>query len=553
MEKTEIFINNIVFNDGSSYDFKHSDITVFTGANNCGKSQVLRDIKSYFENKNAVKIVANTINADFVGDIKYLKDKCVNKNGRYFLENRDIYQLSNLDLYWNSRDISQIHSFFINHLSTENRLQASKPANSFDAVYDFPNLPIQKLYIDDKKEIELSTLFHKAFNTNIIVNRGAGSNIPIHVGTPPKIENGEDRISVSYLQKLKNLPQLQNQGDGMRSFLGILLDTFTSHHSITLIDEPEAFLHPPQARLLGKMLAKNLPNNRQLFLSTHSEDFLKGILDANNNNVRVIRINRDANINHMNILDNEQIRTLWKDPILRYSNILSGLFHSKVVICESDTDCRFYQAILNAIHDGEDDISPDILFTHCGGKQRLKTVIAALKSLNVKTVAIADIDILNNKTTFKETIESIGIEWSGIEATWKVIDEYVKGQRAQLDTEDVKKNITDILNRITDSQLPSDDADKIKKVIKQSSAWSKVKETGRMFLVGDAYNAFDELDTICKNRGLFIVPVGELECFYKPNSNHGTKWVNNVLETVDLKSNKELNCAREFVKAILDF
>jgi hypothetical protein len=217
------------------------------------------------------------------------------------------------------------------------------------------------------------------------------------------------------------------------------------------------------------------------------------------------------------------------------------------------TNQRFYQAMLNAVHDGENDISPDVLFTHCGGKQRLKTVISALKSLNVKTVGVADIDILNDKTTFKDVAESIGIEWKSVESKWKVIDEYVKSQRAQLDTEEVKKSITAILHEVTDSQLPTTIADKIKKVIKQSTAWSKVKETGKSFLSGDAYSAFNDLYTICKNSGLFIVYVSGLECFYKPDSNYGTKWVNNVLETVDLKNNSELNSARKFIKDILEF
>ena len=111
-------------------------------------------------------------------------------------------------------------------MSTENRLQAANPASTFDAVNDFPVVPLHKLYIDDEKEKELSTLFHQAFGTEFIVNRGAGSQIPIHVGLRPTMDAGEDRVSVSYLNKLKKLPQIQNQGDGMRSFTGILLDSF---------------------------------------------------------------------------------------------------------------------------------------------------------------------------------------------------------------------------------------------------------------------------------------------------------------------------------------
>ncbi|WP_288845405.1 AAA family ATPase [uncultured Alistipes sp.] len=549
MEETKIYIEQITFNDGSSFSFDNSDIVVFTGPNNSGKSQVLRDIKNYFGNKNIQRIIATDITPQFLGDVEYLKKKCINKNGTYYLDNISV-DINNLGWKWEQKKLGNISTYFINHLSTESRLQAANPANTFDAVNDFPVEPLHKLYIDDKKEKELSSLFHQAFGTEFIVNRGAGSQIPIHVGMTPTMDEGEDRVSMSYLSKLKKLPQIQNQGDGMRSFAGILLDTFISNHCITLIDEPEAFLHPPQARLLGKLLAKNTPNDRQLFISTHSEDFLKGLLDADNEHIKIIRINREGDVNHMNILNNEEVKNLWKDSILRYSNILRGLFHSKVVICESDTDCRFYQAVLYAMQN-EDSINPDILFTHCGGKQRLKVVIKALRSLNVKTVAIMDIDALNDKTTFKDIIESSGMIWGDIETFWNKINQYVKDQRAQLNTEEVKKEIDAIFDSFNEPQLTTDITDKIKKVIKQSSAWSKVKETGKSFFTGDAYKAFQRIYDLCKCNGLLIVPVGELECFYKPDSNHGVKWVNNVLENVNLKDDPELDQARSFVEEIL--
>lgn len=552
MEETKIYIDQITFNDGSSFNFNHSDIVVFTGPNNSGKSQVLRDIKNYFSNKNNLGIIATNITASFIGDAEYLKSKCINKNNQYFLDN--IYvNIHGIERQWNNKELNNLSPYFINHLSTEKRLQAANSVDTFDAVNDLPRNPIHKLYLDDDKEKELSTLFHQAFGTEIIVNRGAGAQIPIHVGMCPAMDNGEDRVSVSYLTKLKKLPQIQDQGDGMRSFTGILLDTFISNHCITLIDEPEAFLHPPQARLLGKLLAKNTPSNRQLFISTHSEDFLKGLLDADNEHIKIVRINREKDVNHMNILNNEKVKELWKDPILRYSNILSGLFHSKVVICESDTDCRFYQAVLYAMQD-ENAIYPDILFTHCGGKQRLKVVLNALKSLNVTTIAIADIDVLNDKIIFKDIVESTGMVWENIESSWNSINKYMKDQqKPQLDIEEAKRKIADIFNDVHDAQLTADTAEKIKKVIKLPSAWSTVKKTGKSFFNGETYNAFNKICDLCQSNGLLIVPVGELECFYKPDSNHGVKWVYHVLETVDLSKSTDLEKARSFVRNILNY
>lgn len=65
---------------------------------------------------------------------------------------------------------------------------------------------------------------------------------------------GRDRLSYEYIQEIEKLPTLHSQGDGMRSYVGVLLHTSVGRESILLIDEPEAFLHPPQARQLGTML-----------------------------------------------------------------------------------------------------------------------------------------------------------------------------------------------------------------------------------------------------------------------------------------------------------
>ena len=45
MIKPRIFIKNIIFNDGTVLELGHDSIVIFTGANNSGKSQVLKDIE----------------------------------------------------------------------------------------------------------------------------------------------------------------------------------------------------------------------------------------------------------------------------------------------------------------------------------------------------------------------------------------------------------------------------------------------------------------------------------------------------------------------------
>ena len=548
----QIYIEKLSFNDGTELTIEHSDIVIFTGANNAGKSQVLKDIDMMMGSDNSKGLVATSIAMLYVGDIKDKQDDYKMKDGKFRIGGNIFNEFNSLENWWNKKERA-FTQFFKNRLSTEMRLQESNNAPSFDALNSNPTVPVQMLYLNDKLEEKISKLFHEAFNEYIIVNRVGGNIIPVHVGKPPIKAANEDRVSAGYLNKLRKVPILQNQGDGMRSFAGILLEVFTTQKTVTMIDEPEAFLHPPQARLLGRMLVKNKPNDRQLFISTHSEDFLKGLLDAESGNVKIVRINRERDINHIKILDNDGVRNLWKDSILRYSNILSGLFHSKVVICESDIDCRFYQAVLDALYEGKNVVSPDILFTHCGGKERLKVVIKAMKALNVKCVVVPDIDVLDNETTFKSICDEMGVCFDSIKGKWKSVNEYVKSQRAQLDTEEAKKDIKEILDGITTPQLSKDDIEAIKKKLKASSAWGKVKEVGKSFFNGGAYIDLNDIMNETKKGGIYIVPVGELESFYKPAANkHGSAWINIVMSQ-DLANNVELEDARRFVGEMVSF
>lgn len=522
-KKPQVFLKNITFNDGTKLSLNHNSVIVFTGANNSGKSQALRDIETDLDNSNHLKtIVIKDIEYDFLGNIDevtfFSEHFSVNQEGFYeALELGNNFDKSTVLSYWQNRTFyNGLHLLFIKRLSTERRLTSSNALQR----NDWPEQnPICKLNQSESLAQKLSDYFHQAFGSDLIVNRNDMRTIPLHIGQAPDRTDFTIANQDEYYNQVNKLPKLQDQGDGMRSFASILLDTFTSEYSITLIDEPEAFLHPPQARILGKMLAKNNPNDRQLLISTHSEDFLQGLLDANSDNVTVIRINRDSHINRMSVLQNNQIKELWSNPILRYSKILDGLFHEKVVVCESDYDCLFYQAIIDAVYEYKNEISPDILFTHCGGKTRIKDVVKALKAVNVPVVAICDFDLLNESRDFKPITASFGINW--------------------------KEELSADMKIIYDSMNA--------KCSGENDAWEQIKEVGKAGFTGKEPAAYEKVEEVCKSAGLFVVPVGEMECFDKTINKKKKDWIYNVLEKYDLATEKKLEEARKFIQEIVDY
>lgn len=362
-QKPRVFLKTITFNDDVKLTLKQNSIIVFTGPNNNGKSQVLKDVKSCLDQSSQKSsIVIKSVECDYQGsidDTAFLRERFLeDKQGHYQLfEEGSTFERNTLLEWWRSHTLySGLHKLFVKRLSTEIRLTSS---NALNRQSQPEKHPIYKLNQSETLAQKLSDYFRQAFDVDLIVNRNEMQTIPLHIGQAPDKKAFTIDRQDDYYNQVAKLPKLQDQGDGMRSFASILLDTFTSEYTVTLIDEPEAFLHPPQARLLGKMLAKNNQNNRQLLISTHSEDFLQGLLDADNENVTVIRINREANLNKMSVLQSNEIKKLWGNPLLRYSNILSGLFHEKVAVCESDYDCLFYQAVrqvfqvMNLLHTNE--------------------------------------------------------------------------------------------------------------------------------------------------------------------------------------------------------
>lgn len=522
-EQPKAFIQSISFNDGTVLELEPNSIIVFVGANNSGKSQVLRDIEKSFQDSAAkTSIVISHLSYQLSGTIDeaFLK-KHFRFNEHGYWEPFGVggsYDKDSIVYDWDRSKMPDVlRSFLVKRISTEMRLKVSNAIQRSD--YSSLSHPIYKISNSESLASQVSAYFMQAFGEELIVNRNDFKTVSLHVGPAPNKQSYTIDRQDEYYAIVAALPKLQNQGDGMRSFASILLDTFTSEYSITLIDEPEAFLHPPQARILGKMLASNNPEERQLFISTHSEDFLQGLLDADNEHVTIVRINRVGNTNNMNVLSNDRIEKLWTNPLLRYSNILSGLFHEKVVVCESDYDCLFYQAIMNAIYENKGEIVPDILFTHCGGKSRAKDVIGALKAVNVPVVAICDFDLLNSSHVFRPLIEAFGMNWETL---------FASNMEAFYNSVNTRKS-------------------------KEANVWKVLKRTGKAGLDGQEPALYEAVEASCKKAGLYIVPCGEMECFDKTVNKEKKEWVYHILENYDLAIDSKLEGARSFIQSVVDF
>ena len=433
----------------------------------------------------------------------------------------------------------------------EERLGAANGASNIDFTQEPPIHPLHHLYQNPDLEERVSDICVRAFGVPLTLNRFSGSMVYLHVGkTSP--ETVAAPLSSEYMDALKDLPRLDEQGDGMKSFMGLLLNLTASTYPFVIVDEPEAFLHPPQARLLGRMLGDEKSSEAQVFVATHDSDVLRGLLDSSASNLTVVRLVRDGEVNRASQLESDKVSELWKDPLLRYSNVLDGLFHDGVILCEGDADCRFYQSVLDADEQGEDESRrPDLLWTHCGGKARMPTIISALVAVEVPVRVIADFDVFREEQPLRRIVEDLGGNWSAVQGDWTVVKSALDSDSKAPSTGYVREKVEQVLSEVETPTLSKEDSTNIRQLVRPDSGWDRAKRGGKAEVPqGDASARVESLLDTLRSLGLFVVEVGELERFAPAVPRHGPAWVSAVHEQ-GLHADGSLPEARTFVNTVV--
>lgn len=539
IEKAGGYISQIKFNDGKQVDVAANDIVVFVGANNAGKSQALRDIYALSEKKVPTVVISDIeIRKSTALLSTALSNLSIGDNhGNYIIYNVLGHGMSLCDaaekVFPTEKYFGDYRDLFVVNLDTSARLTICRPPQSVrrDGVKEHP---IHYAVSDSGYRKWLSNSFKKAFGVEIMPNILFGSEVPLCIGEPVQLSDeypDEQSRQEAYAGILETYKQVQYQGDGIKSFTGILLYLMLDYYRIYLIDEPESFLHPPQARIMGQIIGQTLSVQQQAFISTHSEDVIKGLLEVCPDRIKIIRITRENDTNQFSILNNNEFSQVWNDPLLKYSNIMTSLFHKSVVLCESDSDCKLYSIIESHIKKKEQKYS-ETLFIHCGGKYRMAKIIEALRSLDINVKLVTDIDVLNDEEVFKKIVESFGLGFSSIQRYYKVLVSNLHSPKEKVNRDLAKTVINQVLNNGKGLELSRQEIKEIREVISTVSKWDSLKNAGVTALPpGDATASFREINQVLRELGIYIVPVGELECFVKAVGGHGPEWVNKVLET----------------------
>jgi predicted ATPase len=546
----KLTVKEVTFKDGTHIALQSDSIVVVTGPNNSGKSSVLRTIARQLSEYPYLDPVLK--------DIKFQAEGPIDEFRR-IIEARGLRRGKNtimIDRY-RSYDMGDIESdfdkafvgknagaLFISMMSAGARLDSVQPTQRGDWMSHPPTSPLQYLDIDMDSEGDISEIFKEVFGLSLIVNRFAGEKLMLHVckGEPPEFDDFKD-----YHSWLSRLPTLHEQGDGMQSFAAALLGVKLHPKGLLLVDEPEAFLHYPQARRLAEVIVTASIPGTQVWIATHSDEIVRGLLDNSNDRIVVVRLDRDNEASSARVLQSDKVRALWTDPLLRTSDVLSALFHEVAVLCEGGTDVLFFRALNDAVKSQVR--MPDFRLYHVGGKDKIASIATSLRLLSLPVCAICDLDALSDPEKFLTMFCALGGRKEQIDSDLKVMSRHVGQRSPSLTGSEIAVRLRTIANSVeTEQRSSASHKQAIAALAREASSWNRLKVDGyRAFESATVVAAFERVYEKSKSVGLLLNREGELESLCRDATREPkSEWMGSVMSR-DLGSDPSLEDARKML------
>ena len=511
--------------------FEPTRVNLFIGPNNSGKSKAISEIESFINHGRITQdfVIFNKINFTIPSISEFIKT--LNKysisnseiDERYTdllriekiklpsnnLETKNInvgHITLNLEILNSNSDITQ--SFAANYASlfslfiagnTRFDLLASNPTGT---LQDKPKNYMSAVFQDDNLLDEIRQTIYNAFKKYLYLDPTTNLGqlyIKFSDEPPPSdiIERGIHKQAVDFHKKGILIDKFS---DGVKAFTSIVMSVKAIRPNVLIIDEPEAFLHPSLADMLGKEIGTTLiKNNMQFYAATHSSDFLMGLV-ASGVQINLIRLTYLNEFPTARILPKEKIVKLMRDPLLRSAGVLKGLFYEAVIVTEADTDRAFYQEINERLLTFKSMWGiKNCLFLNAQNKQTVYRIIKPLRELGIPAIGIVDIDVLKEG----------GKVWRNLTSGAFIppaVSDSLNGIRGDL------KNKYDEIKSNDDKDMKRDGGVKL--------------------LSGNDKNAFNDFCDQLQDYGIFVIRNGELESWLEnlEISGHGPDWLVKMFE-----------------------
>jgi ABC-type cobalamin/Fe3+-siderophores transport system ATPase subunit len=491
-------------------------VTVFVGPNNSGKSKILSEIYQYCQTgskyENFVLLeeltfietpdekISETI--DHVKQVPGHADAL--QMGHILVGNASSRRQVNPDqlkmwLTSPTTNLSAFAQYFLQFatliLGGSNRINLVVTQPGGD-LQQSAQSSFQMLFRDDIKRAEVRRIVYEAFGVYFVLDPTQLGQLRIRLSTvAPKSDLEERGIHADAVQFHAKAQLIDSASDGVKAFTGIVTELIAGDPRVVLIDEPEAFLHLSLAFKLGLEISRAVSFDKRVFASTHSPHFVMGCIQSGAP-VNIVRLTYRNGIATSRLLPSKELLELMRNPLLRSTNVISGLFYEFVIVTEGDADRAFYQEINERLLRLKPEWGiPNCLFINAQNKQTIRTIVRPLRNLGIPAVAIVDVDALKEG----------GTNWTNLLGSANVPD--------------LAQNSLGTLRAAVKTAMDATGKD-------------MKREGGLAILTGAEQEAAQNLLDQVADYGIFVLPRGELESWLKGlgATGHGPSWLIEIFE-----------------------
>lgn len=520
---------------------KPGTVTALVGPNNSGKSHFLDQLEAQIA---GVDSAFSKQNEGLITRVEFQRQG----HGQLSEEICALWASENLTLSRSGRYEANVPEHFSSQLTAINRFisldevqTTLSGASSLGCLVgyfvrrDGPLNRVRESHLKDLKEDSLAKrvwhdqaalnkvteYFHEVFGEPLSVYDIGEGTIGYKIApASEKMPRIGESYSSHHRAEMDGHPKAWQQGLGMQSVLGILLALFADDRPIVLLDEPEAFLHPPQAHRLGQILRKVAEQEgRQVFCATHDKNLLSGLAGSEKETLSIIRLQRTVDDYGKSKYSFSLIPPTFNQDIrdksrIRHTHILDGLFSDAVIIVENEKDAYFFSEALESLA-GElrTNLQPSsICLVGVGGKNNVPSTFELLRSLTAPTVIVADTDFI-----VSENRHHSGGPFS------KVLKE--TGARDDNELISLRNEIEEFILREEKSELQGVPEDKYEGR-RNKLLNNKLK---KLHLNPSLSTKVEQLNEKLKGVPLCLVPGGQLEDLEPNITGHGTDWVRKAI------------------------
>lgn len=497
-------------------------ITVFVGPNNSGKSKVLVEIENYCRQtkgqpsdvilgqlefdplprteieEEIVRIEQTPKPKESVNPGNVILGKLNAQNNQVVRVQVDKEQLINEAANPQARrgQYAKFLNMFTVRMDGTNRLNLLREQDAGDLQTTSAN-HLAHLFVNNDLRARVRRIIYDAFEKYFVIDPTNIGKLRVRLSEREPVdereEKGWEKRSIDFHRQAIEISQAS---DGVKAFAGIITTILAGDPKVALIDEPEAFLHPALSNKLGKEVAKALQGSRKrLFAATHSASFLMGCIQSGSP-LNIVRLTYNYREPTARVLEKDKILHLMRNPLLRSTGVLNGLFYESVIVTEADSDRAFYQEINERLLAAGDSRGiASCLFINAQNKQTVWDIVKPLRELGIPAIGIVDIDVLvEGGRAWTKPLEGSFVP----EASHQSLHAQRQSLKSRIDS--TGKNIK--------------------------------RDGGINILEGTDREACENLLSQLREYGCFIVPGGELESWlsHLGVEGHGSKWLIEMFE-----------------------